>query len=187
MALIGFYWYGFIALGKPRKITEPEKELRFTRARQALTFILLGGAFLCIASWIWFSDFFVNESADSVNLLRIIIILLLFSFSLICFWVAINCARHAFLILTPLGIELFPFWFPSKNLRVLYWTEIDNVIVTESMKTLEIHCHGGNKVFIALAPITVDRLPYLKRAIEGRMEQNKESKHEEESSVELNQ
>ena len=183
MALIRFCWYCFITLGKPRKITEPEKELRFTRARQALTFILLGGAFLCVASWIWISDALVNDSSDSVDLLRIIITLILFSLSLICIWVAVNCVRHAFIILTPLGIELFPFWFPSKNLQVIYWTEIDNALVTEDMKTLQIQCQGGAKVFVALAPITVDRLPYLKRAIEGRMDQAKAPKDNNEGSA----
>lgn len=48
------------------------------------------------------------------------------------------------------------------------------------MKTLEIQCQGGGKVFVALAPITVDRLPYLKRAIEGRMAQAKEPKDKKE-------
>jgi len=114
--------------------------------------------------------------------IRLIITLVLFCLSLICFWVAVNCVRHAFIILTPLGIELFSFWFPSKNLQVIYWTEIDNAIVTEDMKTLEIQCQGGSKVFVALAPITADRLPYLKRAIEGRIEQSKESKDKKRSS-----
>ena len=57
---------------------------------------------------------------------------------------------------------------------------VDNAIVTEDMKTLEIQCQGGGKVFVALAPITVDRLPYLKRAIEGRMAQAKEPKDKKE-------
>ncbi len=162
-------------MGKPRKITEPEKELRFTRARQGLTFVAFGGIFLCITFWIWFSNTTINEIS-----IRLIITLILFSLSLICIWVAVNCVRHAFIILTPLGIELFPFWFPSKNLQVIYWTQIDNAIVTEDMKTLEIQCQGGGKVFVALAPITVDRLPYLKRAIEGRMAQAKEPKDKKE-------
>ena len=167
-------------MGKPRKITEPEKELRFTRARQGLTFVAFGGIFLCITFWIWFSNTTINGQAIIEISLGLIITLILFSLSLICIWVAVNCVRHAFIILTPLGIELFPFWFPSKNLHVIYWTQIDNAIVTEDMKTLEIQCQGGGKVFVALAPITVDRLPYLKRAIEGRMAQAKEPKDKKE-------
>jgi hypothetical protein len=174
-------------LGKPRKITEPEKELRFTRARQALTFVAFGGIFLCITFWMWFSNTTLNGQAINEISIRLVITLILFSLSLICFWAAVNCVRHAFIILTPLGIELFPFWFPSKNLQVIYWTEIDNAIVTGDMKTLEIQCQGGSKVFVALAPITADRLPYLKRAIEGRIEQSKESKDKKGSSEDSQQ
>lgn len=169
-------------MGKPRKITEPEKELRFTRARQGLTFVAFGGIFLCITFWMWFSNTTLNWQVINEISIRLIITLILFILSLICIWVAVNCVRHAFIILTPLGIEVFPFWFPSKNLQVIYWTEIDNALVTEDMKTLEIQCEGGAKVFVALAPITVDRLPYLKRAIEGRMDQAKEPKDNKEGS-----
>lgn len=130
----------------------------------------------------WFSNTTLNWQVINEISIRLIITLILFILSLICIWVAVNCVRHAFIILTPLGIEVFPFWFPSKNLQVIYWTEIDNALVTEDMKTLEIQCEGGAKVFVALAPITVDRLPYLKRAIEGRMDQAKEPKDNKEGS-----
>ena len=122
----------------------------------------------------WHISSLVSISHRITGIINIIIV------TLICIWVAVNCVRHAFIILTPLGIELFPFWFPSKKLQVIYWTQIDNAIVTEDMKTLEIQCQGGGKVFVALAPITVDRLPYLKRAIEGRMAQAKEPKDKKE-------
>ena len=91
------------------------------------------------------------------------------SLSSVCFWVAVNCARHAVIILTPLSIELFPFWFPKKNLQVIYWSEIVNALVTEDMKMMEIECRGGRKVFVALAPITGNLRLLLKHAIDGRM------------------
>ena len=92
--------------------------------------------------------------------------------ALYCVWVAMHLTQHAFIILTPLGIELFPFWFPKKNLQVIYWAEVTHAEIDEDCRQLAIHCgeeDGSSKIFVSLDPIRKDRRPLLKRAIEGRM------------------
>ncbi len=89
------------------------------------------------------------------------------------FLVAIHCTQHAFIILSPLGLELFPFWFPVKNFRMLYWSEINDATINEDMNLLSIACHNGSKIFISIKPIPTNIRPYLKTAIEGRMHEKR--------------
>ena len=38
--------------------------------------------------------------------------------------VAVGLTRHAYLILTPLGIEIFPFFRPAEGMRLVMWQEV---------------------------------------------------------------
>jgi hypothetical protein len=158
-------------VGKLNKIAEPHKELRFTRARQAMTFLFLGLAFVMAAIFLWVKATpIVGNAAGDEPLIRShlwgFVPLLV---AIWCFWVAAHCARHAFLILTPLGIEIFPFWFPSKNMQVVYWTEVATAHVSEDSKTLTIDREGGGGAVVSLAPVSAKQRPLLKRAVEGRI------------------
>ena len=157
-------------MGKPQKISQPEKELRFTRARQALTFIALGVIFVCVAIAIWIRamPMLGNAAGEEPAISSPWFAALPLLPAVWCFWVASHCARHAFIILTPLGIEMFPFLFPTKNMRALYWSEITAAAVGDDLKNLTIDLDGGSKVFVALAPIAKNARPLLKRAAEGR-------------------
>ena len=87
------------------------------------------------------------------------------------FLVAIHCTQHAFIILSPLGLELFPFWFPVKNFRMLYWSEINDAKINKEMNLLSIECNNGSKIFISIKPIPTKIRSYLKTAIDGRMQE----------------
>ena len=43
-------------MAKPRKVESPEKELRFTRARQAHAFLGIGVLLLCVAAFLAFVE-----------------------------------------------------------------------------------------------------------------------------------
>lgn len=149
----------------PKSVADPHKELRFTRGAQASLFALLG-AVCCGAT------------------VAILLINLLLSEPLTPRWwplvplpaaalffrLAIRCARHAYIILTPLGIEIFPFFKARDNLQVLYWSQIAGAEVNERDQ-LVIHLDEARRsgVVASLAPIPAGRRALLARAIEGRM------------------
>ncbi len=158
---------------KPRKPANPEKELRFTRAHQAVLFWALATVFACASAALFLaSSDYLNALEAKVRLVNSPLWGFLPVFPALFFaWVATHLTRHAFLILTPLGVEIFPFWKPKQNLQVLYWAEIKLAEVSEDADFLVIHLagEGDSRVIISLAPIKLERRLLLKRAIEGRM------------------
>ncbi|MED5585404.1 MAG: hypothetical protein VYB61_03545 [Verrucomicrobiota bacterium] len=151
----------------PREVASPEQELRFTRSRQAMTFLTAGIAALCLAGVVLLmANPVVGNQAD--NMYSPWWALLALAPAALCFWVVVHCTRHAFIILTPLGIELFPFWFPARNMQVIYWSEIKEAGVSGDLGTFTIKCRG-RQVMATLAPIPARGRILLKRAIEGRM------------------
>lgn len=158
--------------GGPKNVVEPEKELRFTRAAQAPLFYAMavlafaatmavfilstqdwGMAAPVLDGWLWlcFPGLLVTYA-----MLRI----------------GIRCTRHAYLILSPLGIEIFPFCKPEKNLQILYWTEIADAEVSSDAKQLILHFTEEKQsgVVVSLSPIPVARRHLLEEAVLGVME-----------------
>jgi hypothetical protein len=155
----------------PRKVARPEQELRFTRSRQALTFLAAGIIGLCVACGILIKALpgagnVVGEPASAVSPLWALVPL---APATVSFWLAAHCLRHAFIILTPLGIELFPFWRPARNMQVIYWAEIETAIISPDLKIFTIKCRGSG-IMATLAPISRSGRVLLKHGIEGRME-----------------
>ena len=151
----------------PKDVAEPHKELRFTRSAQARTFFLLGAALLTLAIFLlagsfttglefplWWAALPVLPAAP-------------------LFFLAYRCVRHAYLILSPLGIEIFPFVNPRAKLQVLYWSEIDHAEISDDLRTLTIHYNTERSAGIkaTLSPLLSAKRHLLQRAIEGRMAQ----------------
>ena len=155
---------------KPNEIAEPHKELRFTRTGQALTFVGIAVAFLCLslALWILATPLLGSAVGERPPLGSHLWGFLPLLPALWSIWVAAHCARHAYVILTPLGIELFPFWVPSKNMQVISWSEITRAEVDDALKVLTIERAGGGKIFVALAPVSKPQRQLLQRAVAGR-------------------
>ena len=150
----------------PKDISEPHKELRFTRGSQASLFAMLaaisGGASVAIVilnllledplvSWWW--------------------VLVPLPPAFICSRLCLHCIRHAYLILTPLGIEIFPFFKPQENLQILYWSQISDAEVNEH-EELVIHLNEDQTsgVVASLSPLLPVRRKLLAHAIAGRMD-----------------
>ena len=151
----------------PKDVAEPHKELRFSRSAQARLFFLLGSTFITIAIFLAAASFTAGLEFP----------LWWAAFPLVpalpCFLLAYHCVRHAYLILTPLGIELFPFFNPHRNLQVLYWSEIDHAEISGDLRTLTIHYNADRTAGIkaTLSPLLSAKRQLLQRAIEGRMAQ----------------
>jgi hypothetical protein len=155
----------------PKK-EKPFKELRVTRSRQAVTFTTAGALFLSIAGvvamllwwrvstwtqWLWVLPPLLAAAG--------------------CFHLAVHLTRHAFLLLSPLGIEIFPFFRPAQHMQLFSWGEIARAEVTEGDRLLILTLAGYEdaKVIIGLDPVPRRARPLLRKAVEGVMERRARS------------
>ena len=85
------------------------------------------------------------------------------------------CARHAYLILTPLGMEIFPLIKPHKNLNLVYWAQIIDADFNEELTALKLHCNEDQTagVILSLKAISAKKRLLLKRALESRLAEKK--------------
>ena len=152
-------------MASPKEVAEPHKELRFTRAGQAQGFIIAAAvsfAFALIIAVTWLMGH--PDFHWWMPLIPLIIAALLTR-------LAARSARHAYLILTPLGIEIFPLIKPEKNLNLVYWTQLDDAEFDEELTTLKLHYNEEKTAgaILSLKPILTKKRPLLKKALEGRL------------------
>ncbi len=85
--------------------------------------------------------------------------------------IALGLTRHAYLILTPLGIEIFPFFKPADGMRLVMWQEVDHAEVDEKSTRLTLHHDAGKTsgIHLSLTPIRADRRTLLAKAVLGRL------------------
>ena len=155
----------------PKSVAEPEKELRFTRAAQAPIFYGVSVIF-CAATMALFM-FTTQDWGMGPPLLEgwfwlcLPGLILTFGF----FRVGMRCTRHAYLILSPLGIEIFPFVKPEKNLQIIYWSEVAGAEFSVDSQRMTLHFNEERKsgVVVSLMPIPAARRNLLERAVLGVM------------------
>lgn len=150
------------------KLQSPEKELRFTRSGQATVFWLGSAVLTSIAITMLATALYrdINESIPHPvwALLPLVLAVLLAR-------MAIKLTRHAYLILTPLGIEIFPFFRPADGMRLVTWQEIQLAEVNAQTTRLTLH-HNAEKtagIHLSLTPIRKDRRCLLAKAVIGRV------------------
>lgn len=152
----------------PLPLQAPEKELRFTRSGQAPAFwiaaaVLTAAALILgVCSSYRSIDPRLPHPAWAVP-------------PLVLAWLAARTAvrltRHAYLILTPLGIEIFPFFRPADGMRMIAWSEIHDAEVTADLGLLTLH-HNAERssgIHLSLKPLRADKLPLLVQALAGRI------------------
>lgn len=148
-------------------ITAPEKELRFTRAGQAAAFWI--GSAMCFAAAVmfWAVAPFRSENPELPNVWWSVVPLVACVFLA---RVALRLTRKAYLILTPLGVEIFPFFRPAAGMRLVSWGEIADM-ETDGKSRLTLHFNrektGG--IHLSLSPVAAVRRPLLIRAMEARV------------------
>ncbi|MBK1835114.1 hypothetical protein [Roseibacillus ishigakijimensis] len=156
-------------------VAEPEKEIRFTRTGQARSFALLGAIALAVA-FTFVAPHLYGHRSPVHGLWTLPLLAVGGGF----FWLSRHCAKHAFLILSPVGIEFFPFIRPTKNYRLWSWAEFHRAEIKDKTLTLHFDEKKTAGAVISLGPLTAESRLLLTRAIEGRMaerfgEEGKES------------
>lgn len=150
------------------KIQAPEKELRFTRSGQA-TAIWLVAAVSAASGITLLATSAYRETNPQLPHPAWALLPLVLSGTLVR--VAMGMTRHAYLILTPLGIEIFPFFRPATGMKVIFWQEIHAAEVNDTLTQLTLH-HDAAKtsgIHLSLNPIRPDRRPLLAKAVIGQL------------------
>ncbi|BCX47660.1 hypothetical protein HAHE_15680 [Haloferula helveola] len=148
-------------------VVEPHKELRFTRAAQAVPF-WIGAAVTAGIAIVLISISF--HRVDNPALPHPAWSLIPLALCWICMRLALHCTRHAYLILSPLGVEIFPFFRPVSGMRMIPWGEIDSVEVGKHIATLHFDPDQNSGIHLELSPIPKNRRPLLAKALKGRIE-----------------
>lgn len=155
------------------RIQAPEKELRFTRAGQALGF-WFAAAILAAAGLTWTVTLIYRDFDPALPSLWCLLPL---GLSLLAARTAVKLTRHAYLILTPLGVEIFPFFRPASGMNLISWQEIHSAEVDSRLLRLTLH-HNAEKtsgVHLSLRPIQAARRPLLAKAVIARAAGNSDA------------
>ena len=147
-------------------VAEPHKELRFPRAAQAVPFWLAAAVCAVAALVLGAVSLYRPENPALPHPLWALLPLVL---AWLCLRVAIRCTRHAYLILSPLGVEIFPFFRPVSGMQMVPWAQIAGAEVGERTLTLHFNEEQSAGIHLSLTPIPRARRPLLAKAIEGRL------------------
>lgn len=155
----------------PKTIAEPEKELRFTRAAQAGKFYALSVIFFTIsmALFILSTQDWGMTGPKLAAWFWVWLCIPGLALTFVFFRLGLRCTRHAYIILSPLGIEIFPFFHAEKNLQVIYWTEINDIDVGNNQMTLHFTEKKNSGIVASLSPIPRKRRALLQKALLGVM------------------
>lgn len=150
-------------------IQSPEKELRFTRSGQAVIFWLVAAVLAAVALTLAVTSVYRPINPQLPHPAWAVLPLLA---SLAAARLAMRLTSRAYLILTPLGIEIFPFFRPALGMDLVAWQEVHSMEVDAGRKMLTLH-HSAAKtsgIHLSLLPIRADRRDLLLKALAGRLE-----------------
>lgn len=145
-------------------VQSPEKELRFTRSGQAVVFWLAAAVSAAVSLTLLATAIYRDINPQLPHpawaLVPSAMALLFLKF-------AVQLTKHAYLILTPLGIEIFPFFRPAEGMRLVTWQEIHSAEVNIEKTLLTLH-HDASKssgIHLSLRPVRQDRREFLITAV----------------------
>ena len=148
-------------------LQNPEQELRFTRAAQALPFWLACAVLVAATLTLLACSLYREVNPHLPHPLWAIA-------PLVPAWLlarlAFRMTKHAYIILTPLGVEIFPLLRTQQNMRVVYWQEIAEV-ETKANRQLTLHFDADKTggVHLSLRPIPRMRRDLLLHAMRERI------------------
>lgn len=142
-------------MAAPKPLASPDKEVRFTRAAQGRLFLVMAAVLVAVALGLWALATQGTEFEPPRLQGHGWLALLPLSIALLLIRGAMRCIRHAYLIFTPLGLEVFPLFRPEKSMQLLLWSTIDEIEWDERDRCLRIHFNAEKTagVIISLAPI----------------------------------
>jgi hypothetical protein len=154
-----------VARELPEKSQAPgSQELRFTRGRQGAFFFVVAVAALCVSAILWRLAIPPSEMNDAL-LSTPLWALIPVPIAAAAAWLGRFQVKHAYLILSPVGIEIFPTFFPSDRMDLMPWGEIESASVDGG--ALIVRKLGGGGAVISLAPIGRAQRFLLDRAVAG--------------------
>lgn len=155
-------------LKKFRRVAAPEKELRFTRSGQAVWFWLGALALVAAAVVILIAASGRLTEPERIHAAWSVIPAV---FAWICARLALRLTRHAYLILTPMGLEIFPFFRPARGMQMVGWGELSDVEVDGRVHRLTLHFDVARTsgIHLTLVPIREDLRPLLVAAVMERV------------------
>jgi hypothetical protein len=151
-----------------KSIQSPEKELRFTRSGQAAAFWIAAAVLVAASVTLSATSIYRDVNPELPHPLWALLPLALAGLTARTAW---KLTKHAYVIFTPLGVEIFPFFKPQQTMRLVLWQEIQDAEVNADLTRLTLH-HDLEKTFgvhISLRPIRKDRRALLAKAITGRV------------------
>jgi hypothetical protein len=160
-------------LQRPRMpVAEPAKELRFTRAGQAAGFWI--AAAVCLMAGLVFF-LLTPHRAENPQLPHPAWGFVPLAFAAGLIRLAWHCTRHAYLLLSPIGVEVFPLFRPAATMQVIPWPQIDSAEIDQRRLTLHFDPEKTSGIHLSLSPIAKDRRELLAKAIRGRFPSNLQS------------
>ncbi len=149
-------------------VKSPDKELRFTRSGQAVLFWLAASVFTAVAFTIAATAIYRDVNPELPHALWALVPMAMAAGAA---RLAVKLTRHAYLILTPLGIEIFPFFRPAEGMHMVMWQEIHSAEVNERQTLLTLH-HNADKtsgIHLSLRPVRSDLRGLLGKAVMARI------------------
>ena len=146
---------------------EPHKELRFTRSHQAAHFAW--GACLALAAMVglallaWSSWGKTGEPLIRVWWLPLLPLPVILG----ALWAVAWCATHAYILLSPVGVEIFPLFHPVRGYRLVPWAQITALRIERNCVVLDFVGAGG--IVLGLDPIRPSARPLLVEALQRRL------------------
>ena len=142
----------------------PEKELRFTRSHQSILFWALGIGLVLTAIGLGILAWWQLRNPPPWWL--VLVPTLLAAGAFVMAW---RLTRHAYVLLSPVGVEIFPFWKPVDHFQLLPWSSIESAEFSPDARwlTLTLAGYEDAKVILTLDPIKPSARPLLKKAMLG--------------------
>lgn len=156
----------------PKKIQSPEKEIRFTRAAQGRFFAVVAAVLMAISLGLWVLATQGTEFEAPRLEGYLWTALLPLPLAIWLLRMAVRCIRHAYLIFTPLGIEIFPLFRPEKYMTLITWQEVFLVEVDLPTRRMVLH-HNAEKtsgIVLSLRPILPAQQQLLAHAMQALMQ-----------------
>lgn len=146
-------------------VAEPAKELRFTRAGQAAGFWI--AAAVCIMAGLVFF-LLTPHRAENPQLPHPAWGFVPLALAAGLIRLAWRCTQHAYILLSPIGVEVFPLFRPEATMQVIPWQQIDSAEIDHRRLTLHFTAEKSAGIHLSLSPIAKDRRELLAKAINGR-------------------
>lgn len=149
-------------------VEAPEKELRFTRSGQATLFWVAVAVLVSAGVTLLATSIYRDINPDLLHPLWALVPLAL---AVAAGRLALSLTRHAYVILTPLGVEIFPFFRPALGMQLVMWQELDHSSMSDDQNLLTLHRDSAESsgIHLSLRPIRRENRTLLAKAISGRL------------------